>query len=394
MAAHIGIVSPEFPPDIGGVENYAAGYAKALATRGYRVTVFTRRHLAGEAEIPGVGIRPVLQLKRALDRQILAEPGIDAWHPMNAAYSFIAEETDKPVIVSVHGNDFLRAYYPVTAPALEKFGPLWRFAKTLRRIDSRFRAHTTSQIAGWLPKATAILTNSRYTESVLLEKIPMCRGKTIPALVGVDPFFLSARVATSGERGRPTLLTVTRLSEPRKNVDLIIQALADLKGYDYQYKVIGDGHLRPRLEELAASLGIADRVEFLGSVERDRLRSELSAADLFILTSSVLESSHEGFGIVYLEAAACGTPSLGARLAGAAEAISEGESGYFVESTVKEDLRRAVERFLRGEIEIPAECCRAFAQKFTWDRVVERAIPFYLPRRPHLAISQNIERSS
>lgn len=375
--SHIGVISPEFPPDIGGVENYAAGYAAALARLGYRVTVFTRPHPQGEVEIPGVEIRPVLRLKRMLDRKILSEPGIDAWHPMNAAYSFIAEETDKPVVVSVHGNDFLRAYYPVTAPAFEKIGPLWRFAEALRKADPYFMGHTTREIAKWLPKASAVLTNSRYTESVLLQKIPACRGKTIASLVGIDPFFLSAAPTTSKENERPILLTVTRLSEPRKNVDLVLRALARLKEYEYRYKIIGEGELRPRLENLAASLGIADRVEFLGSVGQEQLQSELGGADLFVLTSSILRTSHEGFGIVYLEAAASGTPSLGARVAGAAEAIGEGESGYFVDVPTEENIARALKVFFRKEIDIPPASCRAFAQRFTWDRVVEQAVPFY-----------------
>jgi len=374
---HIGVVSPEFPPDIGGVENYACGYVRALAALGFPVTVFTCRHPHGEIDLPGITVRPVLKLRRVLDRHILDDPDIDAWHSMNAAYAWIAEESRKPVVVSVHGNDFLRAYFPTSAPALYRFGPLWRLEDKLRSLERHWRDHTTRRIRNWLPKAAAILTNSLYTEWVLLEKIPACRGKTVPALVGVDPFFLEPPLAEAERHHPPRLVTVGRLSEPRKNVDRVLEALAGLLGHDFTYTVVGDGPDRPRLERLAGEPGLADRVRFTGALPRAELRRILGEADLFVLTASVLPHSHEGFGLVYLEAAACGVPSLAARLAGAAEAVAEGESGFFVENPEPEELTAALKRFLNGEIDFSREQCRTFAQKFTWEKVVERALPFY-----------------
>ncbi len=379
---HVGILAPEFPPDIGGVENYALGYAKALAGMGYPVTVFTRRHSEGEISLPGITVKPLLKLRRVLDRHVLQDPRIDAWHAMNAAYAWIAEETQKPVVVSVHGNDFLRAYIPVTAPALYRFGPLWRFERLLRRSERVWRADTTVKIRRWLPKAAAVLTNSRYTEQALVEKIPACRGKTIPALVGVDPFFFDLPLDTVERHRPPRLITVARLAEPRKNVPLVLHALSSLTAYDFHYTVVGDGPLRGELEQLAAKLGIGERVCFTGSLAREALRNHLSRADLFILTSSVLPTSHEGFGLVYLEAAACGVPALAARLAGAAEAVAEGTSGFFVETPTTEAVAQALESFLRGEVCFKRQLCRQFAHRFTWQKVVEKALPFYTKAKP------------
>lgn len=381
MPLKIGIVAPEFPPDLGGVENYAFGYTQALAKLGYAVTVFTRRHPQGKVELPGVEICEVLGLRRALDRKILQTPKIDAWHAMNAAYAWIAEETTKPTVVSVHGNDFLRAYYPITAPALYRFGPLWRFAGQLRSLERAWCSHTTFKLRTWLPKASAILTNSRYTERVLLAKIPACRGKTIPALVGVDPFFLELPLAAQARHRPVRLVTVARLSEPRKNVHLVLKALSKLKAYDFHYTVVGDGYLRTELVALAQQLGLAERVYFPGSLRREALRELLREADLFILTPSVLPYSHEGFGLVYLEAAACGVPSLAVRLAGAAEAVAERESGFFVEKPAVEEITKALHAFLAGEICFSRLKCREFAQRFSWEQVAQKALPFYAETR-------------
>ncbi len=374
---HVGIVSPEFPPDIGGVENYALGYAKALVELGYPVTVFTRHHPQGEIDLPGIEIYPILKLRRVLDQKILKSPKIDAWHAMNAAYAWITEETAKPVVVSVHGNDFLRAYYPVTAPAFYRFGPLWRWEGVLRRLERAWRGHTTSKLCTWLPKARAILTNSCYTEKVLLTSIPGCSGKTVPALVGVEPFFFELPLA-SQERHTPVrLITIARLSEPRKNVHLVLRALAQLRSHDFHYTIIGTGPTLEALVQLAHQLGIGAKVSFTGALPREAVREHLAHADLFVLTSSVLPTSHEGIGLVYLEAAACGVPSLAARLAGAQEAIKEEISGFFIEKVQIEDITLALARFLKGEITFDRAACRASAQQFTWQKVVEKALPYY-----------------
>ena len=379
---HIGIMSPEFPPDIGGVENYAYGYVEALVALGYPVTVFTIAHPGGEVTMPGVRIRPELKLRRVLDKKLLDDPQIDAWHAMNAAYAWIAEKNNKPVVVSVHGNDFLDPYYPVVAPALYRFGPLWRWDKHLRGLEKRYDRYwkkiTTLKLPRWLSKADLILTNSLYTEKVLLKKMPSCKGKTSPALVGVDPFFLETSISTLTAQVPTHLVSITRLAEPRKNIDKVLEALALLKAdYDFYYTVIGDGHTKGRLEELAQKLGLADKVEFTGSLPRKELRDRLSKSNLFILTSSVLPTSHEGFGLVYLEAAACGVPSLAVEQAGAAEAVSPGVSGFFVPTADTDAIYQALREFISGKKKLERKQCRQFAEQFTWASVVKKAIPIY-----------------
>ena len=379
---HIGIVSPEFPPDIGGVENYALGYAQALAAMGYPVTVFTREHASGEASLPGVRIRPELKLRRALDRPLLDDPSIDAWHAMNATYAWIAEESHKPVVVSVHGNDFLGPYCPIMAPALYRLGPLWRWEKPLRRFEKLFDGYwkntTANKLQHWLPKADLILTNSLYTEKVLLEQNPGCQGKTLPALVGVDPFFLEAPLNSLDQQGPVRLISITRLAEPRKNIHKVLEALATLQvDYDFHYTVIGDGYAKKELLALAEKLGLADRVDFTGSLSRQALRQQLAESQLFVLTSSVLPTSHEGFGLVYLEAAACGVPSLAVEQAGAAEAVMPGVSGFFVATADTIAITEALREFISGKQTFKRTQCRQFAEQFTWASVVKKALPIY-----------------
>jgi phosphatidylinositol alpha-1,6-mannosyltransferase len=104
---------------------------------------------------------------------------------------------------------------------------------------------------------------------------------------------------------------------------------------------------------------------------------QLTAADLFILPSSTLPGSHEGFGIAYLEANALGTPVLAARLAGAVEAVEEGVSGMFVDEPTVPQIEAAIGRFLAGEVSFDPERCRQFAARFTWRAVAEHFVRCY-----------------
>ena len=376
---HIAIVSPEFPPDFGGIETYAWEFTRELACRGHQVTVFTGRHALGEANLPGVEIRPVLRLRRHLDSAALAGQEADVWHVMNAAYAWLALE-GKNTVVSVHGNDFLRPYLPVGMPDLSSLPGGWRLAGHepgwLRAFGDR---RTARLVQRTLPRARHLIANSHYTEQALLRQNPACAGRTSVAWVGVSAHFFDVthRPATDGVK---RLITVCRLAEPRKNVERVLQALARLKSsHEFLYTVVGDGHDRSRLEALTQELGLSDRVCFAGSVSPDALMDVYAEADLLVMASSIAPGSHEGFGIVYVEAAASGVPSLAARLAGAAEAVSDGVSGMFVDEPTVESLTAKLGHFFDGTLTFDPDQCREFARRFSYARVVDHALRHYAP---------------
>lgn len=374
---HIAVISPEFPPAIGGVETYAFEYCKALVALGHRVTVYTRRHPQRQPKIEGIDVKPILRMRLHEDRRALAGERADAWHAMNAACAWMVE--DHPgLVVSVHGNDFLRPYYPLVQPDWKRLpGGWWMEPRQPRWLRPLWIYRTARLMQRDLPKARHILANSRYTEKALLIRLPACAGRTSVAYVGVAEKFFGIERQTQPD-GIKRLLTVCRLSEQRKNVESVLRALAKLRGdFTFRYTVIGDGVDRPRLQALSGALGLADRVDFAGFVSEAELHGHYAQADLFILASSIIPNSHEGFGIVYLEAAASGVPSLAARLAGAAEAVEENVSGMFVEEPTTDALESALRLFLNGSKHFDSDACRNFARRFTWRRVVEYALPYY-----------------
>ena len=373
----IAIVSPEFPPDLGGVETYAWEYTRELAKRGHDVTLFTRPQVQGKISLESVELKPLLRQHLTLDRQAFEGCRADVWHAMNAAYAWLALDGRKTV-VSVHGNDFLRPYIPFAAHDWSTLPLLWRMnAWRPAWLRARHLRRSAALTAAALPRCHHLMANSRYTEAVLLQKYPACTGKTSVAWVGVATDFFSVFRRPASD-GVTRLLTVCRLSEPRKNVDAVLQALAQLAPhFQFRYVIVGEGPDRPRLQALSDRLGLAARVRFTGAVTRGALADYYAEADLMVLAASILPGSHEGFGIVYLEAAAAGVPSLAARLAGAAEAVEDGVSGFFVDNPGQEALGQALGAYFRGEQRFDAEACRAFARRHTWDKVVDHALQYY-----------------
>lgn len=204
---------------------------------------------------------------------------------------------------------------------------------------------------------------------------------------GVDPdrfvpLGSEARVAVRRRHGldpdRPLVLGVSRLV-PRKGFDVLLAALEGLDAA-VQLAIAGSGRDRSRLERLARRHGVASRTRFLGRVPDDDLPGLYAAADVFTMLCrdrwAGLEA--EGFGIVFVEAAACGVPSVAGRSGGSHEAVVDGETGLVVPPRDVVEVRRALERLL-GDDELRARmgvaARRRAVEELSYDTLVGRLLP-------------------
>ncbi len=149
-----------------------------------------------------------------------------------------------------------------------------------------------------------------------------------------------------GIEGKKVIMTLGRLSgkERYKGFDEVIEVMPDvLKDEPLSvYLIVGDGDDRARLEEKAAQLGLTDRVIFAGFV------SEEEKADCYALADAYVMPSHgEGFGIVLLEAMACGVPTVGSKIDGGREALIGGQLGNLVDPGNLQEIRAATLAALR-----------------------------------------------
>lgn len=145
------------------------------------------------------------------------------------------------------------------------------------------------------------------------------------ARLGVDTREWPARQAPA-DAPPFRVVTVGRL-HPSKGHDDLIRAVASLRdqGHDITLALLGEGPQRAELEQLAASLGLGDAIEFTGSVPEHEVRARLEASHVFVGASHA-----EPLGVVYIEAMALGVPTIGTDAKGPKEIIIDGESGLLV----------------------------------------------------------------
>jgi phosphatidylinositol alpha-1,6-mannosyltransferase len=205
---------------------------------------------------------------------------------------------------------------------------------------------------GAAERASLVTAVSRYTRHRFLGlvRIEPWRLRVLPNTVGAR-FAPGAKSAAVLDRhrlhGKTVLLTVGRLdaTEQGKGHDRVIQALAQLVATrpDIVYVIVGDGTDRDRLAALARTEGVGDRVVFTGAVPDDELPDYYRTADLF-----VLPSVQEGFGIVLLEAASSGLPTVAARAGGSIDALADGALGRLVDPDSQAELVEAIDEMLNA----------------------------------------------
>ena len=238
---------------------------------------------------------------------------------------------------------------------------------------------------GALAASDLILCVSRYTAGKVVEVtgVDPKRCKVIYNTID-DRFTPGDRVAAikkfSIPRDATVISTVSRL-DPReryKGHDLIIPLLKDL-ARDYPtliYLVAGAGGDRARLERLARDAGAADIVRFLGFVADEELPDLYRASDLY-----VMPSKGEGFGITFVEAMACGTPSLGLGLGGAVDALRDGELGRAVsEADFPAALRAALAAPRPDRAKLSAQSYAVFGRSRFEARLAQAIAPL-LPKQ-------------
>jgi teichuronic acid biosynthesis glycosyltransferase TuaC len=284
----------------------------------------------------GMNVAPLLlaqAVKPAIGR--LLDEGydfdlIDAhyFYPDGVAAAMLARHFNKPLVITARGSDItLIPQHPLPRRMIR-----W----AARRAD-----------------AVITVCNALRDEVIALgvdaERVTSLRN-------GVD-LQLFRPVERAAAQDMFTLLTVGHLV-PVKAQELIIGALPLLPGV--RLVVAGDGPNRQMLEELARTLHVADRVDFLGAVPQAQLRSHYGAADALVLASS-----REGWANVLLESMACGTPVVASRVYGTPEVVAAPEAGVLMAERTPQGVADAVNALRAHYPERAAT--RRYAEGFSWD---------------------------
>lgn len=364
--------------DAGGQNVHVAALATALARRGHDVAVYTRRDdpdLPEQVEmLPGVQVvhvpaGPARVLPK--DQLLPYMPEFGQWLARRW------EQGLRPDVVHSHfwmsGLAALEAAERVPVPVVHTF-------HALGTVKRRHQGAKDTSPAGRIEAETRVATEAALVvatcsdEVAELEAMGVDRSRVRIVPCGVDVQLFSPDGEAHPPRGDQPfrLLSVGRLVE-RKGVETVIAALPLLP--DVELLVAGgpdQSQIRTdpealRLHALAEELGVEDRVRFVGSVPRTGMPALIRSADIVVATPW-----YEPFGIVPLEAAACGRPLVGSAVGGLLDSVEDGRTGALVPPRDPDALAAAITRLLvEPELRtVYGEAARARAEeRFSWERV-------------------------
>lgn len=341
------ILTPEFPPQFGGIGTHCFEMAKHWS-HDADVTVLAPAAPSGERRM-GMGfevidLRPtrsrvarLVRTERAA-RQLMRRSRFDIvyvghWRTCGVAFRLAAVRSADATryVQAIHGGEVLYLLRSRTRLLLR-----WLFRWTIGPADR-------------------LVALGAY-QAELLDQLGIGRDRVFVSPEGVDVSNFQRPASEEvirrlrrrhGLEGKRILLTVARLA-PHKGHDTVIRALPEILRHvpDAAYLIAGNGSSAEQLRRLAVEMGVAEHVRFAGFVPDDELAAYYHLCDVFVMPSRELNGDTEGFGIVFLEAAACGKPAIGGRTGGIVEAVQDGRTGLLVEPESTAEIAGAAVRLL------------------------------------------------
>jgi glycosyltransferase involved in cell wall biosynthesis len=348
---------------IGGAQIHVRDLAAAVRAQGHSATVITSgsgpfvdelraqqtptivlRHLS-------VPIGPVRDLRALREiRGVLTELGPDllAAHSSKAGTlgRLAGRSLGIPVVFTAHGWAFTPGVPPVQAAVY-------------RQVE---------RIVG--PLARRIITVSEFDRQLALDARILPADRVVTVHNGMPD--VAAGLRAEPGRTPPRLVMVARFGA-QKDHPTLFRALAGLLDYPWQVDLIGEGPLLGEMQSLASSLGIAERVHFLGQrMDVDQILSRAQGC--------LLVTNWEGFPLSILEAMRAGLPVVASAVGGIGESVVDGETGYLTPRGDAEVLRDRIGRLLSApatRIHLGANGRLRYERQFTLDHSVAKTLAVY-----------------
>lgn len=377
---NICILSKQFPPGVGGAETYAYELANGLGERGHNVDVYTQWVDDPDETVDvheNVTVNRICGSRRKLvtfetlwfgikARRVVDFEKYDVIHGTMMPASTIAvtpfNDIETPVVLTSHGTSIGET----NAVALETPADylLKFFFHPMNVVMDYVASRDADQVIAISDHAYDQLTTSYCLDEDDVEMIP--HG------VDTDWFYPREEQHPAVDPEKTTLLYVGRLGA-RKGIDLALRALAEANDEEIKFLIAGTGRHEEFLRTLTIELGLNDSVLFLGFIPDDELPALYSSVDVF-----VLPSQYEGFGLVLLEAIACGTPVIGADAGGMPTAIEHGQTGMIVQRNVDSFAKMfASLQSHTGKWNEMAARSRDIAEHNSWRRVLNNIENLY-----------------
>lgn len=349
------VLTPDYPPAVGGIEALASGLVSSWSRARPRVLTRTAPGSRSFDRENEVEIRRTTRLPGGIGNRLSL-----LW--LNVAGLAQALRFRPAVVLNLH---------IVTSPAA------WA-ARRLMGVPYVQYGHgkeiaARPRLARFaFGNAAAAVVVSAHTERL----VAAC-GASGGRLSRIPP---GVTIRSSPEKrdqprdGRPIVVTVARLDDRHKGHDVMVRAIRAVRARfpDVLWVVVGDGSLRSAYEQMVRDEGLDGSVLFCGALSDAERDEWFERAAVFAMPSRIPpDGGGEGFGIVYLEAAAHGLPVVAGNAGGAVDAVEDGETGILVDPTDHLEVAEAIMQLLSDPAKANALGASAAsrAQRFAWPRI-------------------------
>ena len=351
------IVTRAFPPELGGMQSLMWGLAKEMS-KNFMIKVFAdynkdHKNFDEQASFSIERISGIKFLRKIRKAQLIDEvskekkiEGIigDHWKSLELLKS------NKKKYCLVHGKE-------INHPKGSRLNN--RILKVLNSVEK-------------------VIANSNYTKNLAI-KIGVNEEKIVVINPGIDPVKKLnnkslEKVESLLKIKSPRLITVSRFDK-RKNHEKVIMAIRNLKQIypNIVYICIGQGEEEENIKKLVNELDLNSQVMFFKEISNNLKNSLLAKSDIFVMPSIIHKSSVEGFGIVYIEAAQYGIPSIGGQDGGASDAIIHNKTGLICDGNKLDDIYSTLNLMIENKkyLEL-GKNAKEYVSEYQWEKIIEK----------------------
>ena len=351
------IITRNFPPEIGGMQNLMWGLTNSLSKLNM-VKVFADYH---ENHIE-------------FDKKV----------------SFSIERVKGPKILRKYRksfliNDFIKQNTKINCLIADHWKSLENINTNKKKICLIHSKEINHKKGSWLNKRVLnvlnnieyVVANSNFTKNLAID-LGVLSEKIIVINPGIDPVYkvpqdLMKKAEDIFGAKKNRLITVSRFDK-RKNHEKVIMAIRNLKEIypDIIYLCIGYGDEEENIKKLVEQLNLGNQVIFLKNISNDLKNALVASSNIFIMPSIIDKKSIEGFGIAFVEAAQFGVPSIGGKDGGASDAIIHEKTGLICDGNSLEDISASVDTLLKDrKYKEYGKLAKENSKNFYWDKIIE-----------------------
>jgi phosphatidyl-myo-inositol dimannoside synthase len=355
------VITRNFPPDIGGMQNLMEGLSNGLTNHG-PVKVFADEYENDKDydENSNLNIQRI--------------SGFKIFRKFRKAY--LVNEYLKNNKVRAVFFDHWKSLEHINIQYLDQY-PNFCLIHS-KEINHPLGSSLNARMNKVFKKTKFIIANSKFTKelgvSVGLEKNKIHvihPGTNYPVAVDENCKIKAQDIFGSSF---PKIITIARLDKRKSHQNILMTIKNLIPIYpEIKYVCIGDGDEKNNLKDLMQQLDIEKQVTFLPRTEENLKIALLNECDLFLMPSVIHKKSVEGFGISFIEAGSYGKGSIGGKDGGQRDAIEEGKTGYLCDGNDLNSIYENILKFFKNDqYKILGLQAKEFSRKFKWDSVVKQ----------------------